>query len=305
MKRILISSIIFILFLANNSKAQDYHKLLDSNLYWDVASASMGYICGGYSDYPPLRFTISDDTVINNLSYSKFGYYKMYPSMHNPPPNCPPFFVDTLFYDNVAYYMREDTLNHKVYMYNSYEETEYLWYDFDAQIGDTITYPYYGEFIVDTIYDIITNDGKIRKYFECNYGWHGFYIEGLGGISGPFYEPFAYFESGAWLMCAKEHDGQSIWGSDCYDFTTDITEQESEAKLNVYPNPASNFIHIELSATPAEINIYNSHGLKIITTIAANKTNTINLSQIDSGIYYLVVLEESGLIISRKIIKLD
>lgn len=304
MKNIL--SILLFLFLFNYlSVSQSYHKFINDTLYWDVSFADMEYICWGYSDYGPWRYAFVGDTIINDTSYSKFISYSFIP-IYPSPPNCPPFYVDTTSVPMPWRFMREDTINRKVYMYDVNDGFERLWYDFDAQQGDTIEYPGYGNFIVDTVYDIITNDGVTRKYFGCSDGWDGFYIEGLGGVAGPCYEPFHFFEWGTWLMCVKDHQDQIILGNNCYDFITNIPSiNKINSDIEIFPNPVYNQLNINNIPFQCDLRLFDSMGRMIIKLTNADQGTSLDLSTLKSGLYILMIYDNNSLLVSKKIVKMN
>ncbi len=304
MKKLL--SFFIIIFIFNNlSNSQSYHKLINDTLYWDVAFAEMGYICGAYSDFGPWRYKFNGDTVINDILYSKFIGYEHFSINHPSPPKCIPFYIDTNFTSEPLFFIREDTVNRKVYRYDGYNGGDLLWYDFSAEQGDTILYPFYGEFVVDTVFEIITNDGVNRKYFECDDVFNGFYIEGIGGTGGPFGEPFYYFEAGTWLMCVKDHQDQIIWGTECYDFTTSISyPKKINHDMTIYPNPAFSSITIESLTTPSQnsfISISNTSGQQLITQEISNLRTEIDISNLPAGIY-IVKLQSGKGIVTQKLV---
>jgi hypothetical protein len=69
---------------------------------------------------------------------------------------------------------------------------------------------------------------------------------------------------------------------------------ESEISLKVYPNPATDFINIEI--TPVDtgrliLELYNNSGVKILNkTTIYQPVLQVNVSDFSSGIYYLKVL---------------
>lgn len=302
----LLSICLLILFFNGPSFGQSYQKLINDQLFWDVAVAEMGYICGPYSDFGPWRYKFNGDTVINNTNYSKIIGFEHFSIYHPSPPKCEPFYVDTNSTYTPLIFIREDTLNRKVYKYNSYLDVEYLWYDFNAEQGDTIIYPFYGPFIVDTVFNIITNDGVTRKYYEYFGELGGFYIEGLGGVGGLFSEPFYYFEAGTWLMCVKDIQNQIIWGTDCYDFTTNIISPvSSDLLFEVYPNPTQSTITIELPTQPSKntiLTISNTNGQQLITQPITEPKTEIDFTNLPAGIYIVKVWNDKDVMV-QKVIK--
>lgn len=76
------------------------------------------------------------------------------------------------------------------------------------------------------------------------------------------------------------------------DFDVNIKENNFTS-LNIYPNPASDYINISSQNTIENINIYNIDGKKI-DNIKTNKTNNIiDISNLQQGIYILETISEN------------
>ena len=103
-----------------------------------------------------------------------------------------------------------------------------------------------------------------------------------------------------------------------YDYSTDsyyspknINKQpdsiENPFTVNIYPNPATNIVNIEISGVNegiADIEIYNTMGNLIRKeTIESNGIFSLNVSNLTQGIYYIRIIYKSA-VISEKIIKL-
>lgn len=302
-----LNLILLLLLLCSFSvKGQDYLKLLNETMYWDIAGAEMGYICSGFSDIPPKRFSFSGDTIIQSKNYSKSYYRDLIPIGYTPPPNCSPFYVDTISTLATFYFLREDTTERRVWRYNSYTGEEELLFDFSLQQGDTLYHEsIYGTTVVDTVYDIITNDGIIRKKFVVTPSFsENYYIEGIGGVAGLFQRPFQYFEFGTWLMCVKDSIDNSIYdvSGHCFDFITNVPVTNCRIKVDIYPNPVSKNITIETSLENINLKIYNQNGQEILTR-EFNRQVTFDLSELTSGMYLLKVLKNNEIVHSEKIIK--
>ncbi|RNC86406.1 MAG: T9SS C-terminal target domain-containing protein [Winogradskyella sp.] len=80
-----------------------------------------------------------------------------------------------------------------------------------------------------------------------------------------------------------------------YEFqnTTLGIDDISISKYSVYPNPTNQILNIEGLKTSENLEIYNISGQKLLTrTIDLNK-NTIDVSQLSAGIYFLKITNES------------
>lgn len=285
---------------------QDYHRLLNETTYWDISGAAMGYICTGFSDYPPSRYSFSGDTLVNGKVYAKSYSRKLIPIGYTPPPNCPPFYVDTIATVAGYYFLREDTIQKKVWRYDEVNDDEILLYDFSLEQGDTLYHEIIIEpTVIDTVYDIITSDGVVRKKFVVKPSiGDSYYIEGIGGVAGLFARPFQYFESGTWLMCVKDINNNLILDISgyCYDFITSIPKNPLENEINIYPNPFSDKVTIDFSDKKAKVEIYNSIGLKI-SDQSLEYGNSIDLSSYNDGIYLIKLFSQNKQVYQKLLVK--
>ncbi|MFA7301963.1 MAG: T9SS type A sorting domain-containing protein [Candidatus Shapirobacteria bacterium] len=285
---------------------QEYHRLLNESTYWDIAGAEMGYICSGFSDNSPSRYSFSGDTIIQGKTYAKAYYRDLRPIGYTAPPNCPPFYVDTVKTLLTSYFLREDTTERKVWMYSAYNGEEELLFDFSLQQGDTLYHELIvASTIIDTVYNIITSDGVVRKKFIITPSLgESYYIEGIGGVAGLFHRPYQYFESGTWLMCVKDSNDNSIFdvNGSCYDFITNVPVTNFKNKVDIYPNPVSKLVTIETILENSALKIYNQMGQEIFTKEFSRQI-TIDLSEYTAGIYLINILKNNEIVHSEKIIK--
>lgn len=78
-------------------------------------------------------------------------------------------------------------------------------------------------------------------------------------------------------------------------------------KLQLYPNPATNELHVQLEdvTTDYKIAIYNTLGSLLYesTNQLSNSTNSINISQLNSGIYFVQITDSENRIYQKRLIK--
>lgn len=72
--------------------------------------------------------------------------------------------------------------------------------------------------------------------------------------------------------------------------------------INVYPNPTKDFINIKLdkSISKFKASLYNASGQMMLST---ENRSSINISNLNTGIYFLTIQPENGKAITKKIIK--
>lgn len=78
---------------------------------------------------------------------------------------------------------------------------------------------------------------------------------------------------------------------------------ELHSKLNIYPNPTSNNVTVELHTNEiSTLEVYDFSGKFLFTQMLNDKTNTINIENLTSGIYFFKVNSSEGTS-TNKIIK--
>jgi hypothetical protein len=309
MKAKIILTLTIIIGSIFQSLSQNYLKLINDSINWDIAYAESTYICLGFSDDTPERFYFNGDTVIHDgLIYHQMKYHPFI-ELDGEGPNCGPFAIDTVSF--LAYWgiLREDTLNQKVYRYNSWNDTEVLIFDFSLNQGDTFHSEGIGDIIVDTVYQYITDDGVERKYigFTGDY-YEGYMLEGIGGPAGPFSDPIMPYlwEYTGYLYCAEYKDGINILYGPCDDFITDIDSPSGTInKFEVYPNPFIDFIRIDCSEEIRFIRLINLAGLVIESRMIDSKTVFFETSRLKSGMYFIDATDNSNQHHRSKLIKIN
>lgn len=70
--------------------------------------------------------------------------------------------------------------------------------------------------------------------------------------------------------------------------TTSISEHNFSKKITIYPNPASNILHVEIDSND-EAFIYNSEGRIVKRVQLGPNENAINTLELSKGIYYIKI----------------
>ena len=192
--------------------------------------------------------------------------------------------------DTVFYTIARDNY---VTAYEEYPEPHLEYYFFKDTISkhytnlDSLIFVYNGCIPYDTL---IENsefycDSLINGY-SCYVGEFepDFYIDEFGKGIGQVYEYVVFGECGS------------------PDLTTSIGETEIDEKLNIYPNPAENFVQIIFDNNKGKYLIYQVFDLKgkLIRTYCSDN-NTIDITNLNSGLYILKIQIESK-IVTRKLI---
>lgn len=94
-----------------------------------------------------------------------------------------------------------------------------------------------------------------------------------------------YFSRFAVLTDDSTYHFSNVVQNVCVELPSAV-EEVSASIINVYPNPAFDVLNINVT-TPAEVSITNLAGAKIITSTLAIGNNTIDISKLAQGFYFL------------------
>jgi len=80
---------------------------------------------------------------------------------------------------------------------------------------------------------------------------------------------------------------------------------DANSSFKFYPNPTSGSLTIDMgnSLTPYDINIYNELGIKLISVIASNSRQNLDLTNLSKGIYFLSINNGKNQITRKLIIR--
>jgi hypothetical protein len=258
------------------------------------------------------------DTTINSLVYHKMKKkiysYQKFPSWEQG--TCPSVWYETGVNN---FYLRQDTVQKKVWSIAPNFSQEGLLYDFSKDnIGDTVkfvvgmnTY----SLLVSSKDSLLLGDGKYhRRYY---YGMsNGYAIEGVGYdrnllMWGDQYGNVGGY--GTYMTCMgrivnQTYSVQNVWdgmygnGSCSYQVLGENKTIDLQLNFSIYPNPASDFIFInvpDFELIHSQISVLNSLGEEVLTV---ENSNDVNVSDLDNGIYLMLLRTRSGSINKRFVI---
>ena len=226
-------------------------------------------------------------------------------------------------------YLREDTTYGKIYRYYPNIDTEYVWCDMSLNAGDTFVLPAindrlyrYNEQNVKLVVDSVAYiNGKKIIYFPYIKNSHSLmwfngnffidktvvklsFIEGVG----PTYGPLGYDPLGpgglSFLSCVHVNDTLlyiANANAGCNLYYVHINEANFSRYINIYPNPAKDYIYIDFPEEKIKsIKLYNLLGV-LLKEQKSNKTS-VDISSLPQGIY-LLSIETDETVIAKKIVK--
>ena len=69
-----------------------------------------------------------------------------------------------------------------------------------------------------------------------------------------------------------------------------VSDLELKSNLNIYPNPATDALTIELkSSTISSLDVYDVSGKYLFNQVLSDKVNTVNIEKLATGIYFFKV----------------
>lgn len=299
-KNIFFVFIIEILFGINllvpkYSYCQNYTPFPNSTALWKIVYSDPTILpCGIHYSY---YYFMLGDTNILNFTYKKiyFCYETYYCSASNTP------FV---FWGGI----RQDTINKKVYCYNS-TDGDSLLYDFNLNLNDTVKRTYINpDTIPQTVFYIDSAqllDGSYHKRYWCN----AFVIlEGVGSNFGLFesYKEVNFGETHH-LSCFKVDSLLLLSGNSSCSYPVLIDNSANLDILSIRPNPTLDKVFINSKTPIKEVSVLTSTN-KVILTIHKGISSYLNeavvsLSTFPIGVYFVKITLINDIVLFKGILK--
>jgi hypothetical protein len=317
MKNLLLKSRVFLLLLCGiiittiELRAQTYYPLPTQNAYWTVYEWDENRLV-----YDDLVYTVNGDTILNNLQYTKV--YKL---------NDHPTIFDTI--RTLHCFMRQDNEAKKIWFIRHYlgETSEKLGYDLSANLGDTVSLPAHAyEWDQDSLFILYIADtnsvplynGQHRNYYSFssinNNGRSIGFVEGITAFDNTFPDRYFFWDAfhQSYTMCMHEN-GKYLWPANGWPIDTTYCgfnlvytkDYEKDAFL-IYPNPANNFVNIDLPADFAKgsIELTDLMGNQLTRINFYNGSNQIHLdlTPYPSGVYFFITRTHTSTFYNKLII---
>ena len=305
-----LSSILFI-------RAQSYVPFPEQNAVWSNFISDEGQQGKGDGSCSNSNIYTNGDTIINGKKYIKLLEEKVHFIHFGNICHFSPDTTKPVEWSSFGF-LRNDTVNKKVYYRKQGTNSDTLLYTFDLNIGDTLPRTYINHkfnqnntfvgYIVDSVF-IESYGGVNRKVFVLNKSGSRQYtlIEGIGSVRGLFsYRSTRVSTTGNYeynLNCLTVNN-QLVYGSsgaNCQLTSINELDNKQSGDLNVYPNPVKNQFKIETTQrlkikeielfdlTGKSVRIYNSNQLEF------------SVKGITPGVYILRI-EETNKLYTKKLI---
>lgn len=298
MKTLLFISVSIFCLISIIVEGQTYHPLIKSNKFWtllDLDPTALCYTTGGRQQY------FFGDTIIQIKTYQKIASCDVI-SLCQCGLFCHPFAVDTTGncanggFISSTQFMREDTLNRKVYLIDlAIDTVEHLLFDFSLNVGDTFSTPFTtqgaGTLTVDSIgqYPLMIGYGKI---FYLHNGFY--YIESIGDVGG--LTNIQLVQSGGTstgLTCVRD-DGNYIYSTsnwECFGVVGLNENSNSDVPFTIHQVGKSFKININDKQQEALLRLFDSSGRIVYSTILSKSESSVSLDGFQSGLYVYCLSE--------------
>ena len=255
MKTISIFILIFLIYFF--AKAQTYHSFIHDLAVWDEYEATDYCDAGnGCVEYYETIWILKGDKTVNNLLYKKL-YFEVVYYEHQQGSLCiglPSFWSEGYFWNPYLFgLIREDTA-HKVFLIANPTvsppvvcsatdfSSEKILYDFDLNLGDTVSWKPFNNIVIG-IDSVQAPNGEFLRRIKFDDSFDQ-WVEGLGSkiaLFGSYMPP--PFECGCVLECAEATDLLPPNALPC-GFPVGITNLQVKDKIQIFPNPFSDFVSI-------------------------------------------------------------
>jgi hypothetical protein len=128
-------------------------------------------------------------------------------------------------------------------------------------------------------------------------------------------DPYALYDIDRWewvdlhentefYAIAQGKNAQGEWGEITkveFVTTTEGNIELVEDNFNIYPNPVNDRLYIETEVEVEEVVVYTITGVVVgqQTTVNGQQTSSIDVSNLNSGIYFVKVVTENGNVVKR------
>ena len=265
---------------------------------------------GGNYVYRGYILSTANDTIINDLPYTNLNLTQNWEIL-----NFFGYFTDDTNYDlgHIAAF-RQDSGRVYIYEYDvitdqlesgggmfPYDfpipnDTDFLLYDFNLEVGDTLSYLGFPASVVYSIEDTLLADGLLHKKINFNGDDPEFqsWIEGVGSTLGflPSYLPLHQVFHNSYRLDCFSSNAVYLYGEDHCELVM-VSDVENESATTIEVNPT--LFHNQLSVLNLNsqfenyINVCNIEGKSIFAARVLETGMRINTTNWISGVYFVTI----------------
>lgn len=296
MKKLTLA-ILILSAISVKSQTTMYHPFPDSSAMWNI---NYHWMFDAISHDENYSITFSGDTIINSLAYHKLIVPKIQGFHNNGGGNYYSFW-DSGYY---AGSIRQDTAIRTVFFVPPNDSIEWLLYDFNMSVGDTVK-----GYLVDSssvTYIVQEVDSElIDNIYRKRWGspsYQLYFIEGIGSMRG-LIKKFVFMGGVAsesyFVQCFAQNDS-TVYpesGVSCELITSAYEKNMQPFAISVSPNPLSSYATVQLSPqfSYSEMFIYNQLGVLVYNEkIDQESFHHFNRKNLPSGIYFMQFINKKG-----------
>ena len=305
--------ILSLLLISSKTVQGQYEPMVEEGKYWIY----MNYFISGDNFLPVSghAITFQGDTVINSVTYRKV-YRLELKGYHNCP--WPPCWQFNYPYQtestSLVSLIREDTLQKKVYNlpllgWGFCDTVEHLIFDYSLMVGDTINSCIYdfilASYVIETPAGVVDSIGARELFGKSRntlyttgflpFGQDIFVqqipiVEGVGlEWAGIFLDPLSFLVD----FCEDSMSPCQLLSSN--------SNIENVKPVNLFPNPTQGLLRI--SAEDEEVKSISVYSMTGVLIYEVMNTDSLELDNLQEGIYLIEIVLESGGRIIRKVVK--
>jgi hypothetical protein len=246
---------------------------------------------------------ITKDTIISGMTYHKLLRTTKHTVYHSS--------GSVSYSQNVYGYFRNDSINKKVWLRLAGANSDSLLYDFNLEVGDTISNTYRfnyptspnPNFKIDSI-SFSKLGGKLHKVYHTSGPCaNDSLIEGIGFSSGTFLNNTPCFLGATYNLECMNIDGENYYPDSTYNcnlITQLVQFSNSKNAISVYPNPIGTEFNISFPSEIINLSIYDLNGKLVQQLDESAKRHSL---KVEPGSYILRIEDQDNQLYFKKIIK--
>lgn len=85
--------------------------------------------------------------------------------------------------------------------------------------------------------------------------------------------------------------------------TTGIDETGFDKMIQVFPNPSSGVVHVDIPVDGATLSIIDLYGKILLTKTGVSRQHTLNFSSLTAGVYFIAIQKDETTVVSKLLLK--